>query len=248
MSSSFFARGVELRVARRRSSASRSRRRPACIRRGEHAPCARAQLLALARDARLLVASMRDSRARSRRSRRDSARAPAARSTCCARRLRAWSTGGSVPGASFSPFSVKLRGERLVQRGHAVVVEARRDRAEHRHRRRAAARTPRGCAGICLRTSRSASCGALAVELVDRDEVGEVEHVDLLELARGAELRRHHVQRHVDERHDRRVALADARGLDDDEVEARRPCTRRSRRAAPATISLPASRVASERM
>jgi hypothetical protein len=30
--------------------------------------------------------------------------------------------------------------------------------------------------------------GALAVELVDRDEVGEVEHVDLLELRRGAEL------------------------------------------------------------
>ena len=75
--------------------------------------------------------------------------------------------------------------------------------------------------------------GALAVELVDRDELGEVEHVDLLELARGAELRRHHVHRHVDQRHDRRVALADARGLDDDEVEAGAPCRRRSRRAGP---------------
>jgi hypothetical protein len=60
---------------------------------------------------------------------------------------------------------------------------------------------------------------ALAVELVDGDELGEVEHVDLLELARGAELRRHDVDRHVDERHDRGVALANARGLDDDEVE-----------------------------
>ena len=62
--------------------------------------------------------------------------------------------------------------------------------------------------------------GAATLELVDRDHVGEVEHVDLLELGGGAELRRHHVERAVDERHDRRVALADARRLDDDQVEA----------------------------
>jgi hypothetical protein len=58
-----------------------------------------------------------------------------------------------------------------------------------------------------------------ALELVDRDGVGEVEHVDLLELGRGAELRRHHVQRVVDERHDGGVALADAGRFDDHEVE-----------------------------
>ena len=62
---------------------------------------------------------------------------------------------------------------------------------------------------------------ALAVELVDRHEVGEVEHVDLLELRGRAELGRHDVQRHVDQRHDRRVTLADAGGLDDDQIEAR---------------------------
>jgi hypothetical protein len=39
--------------------------------------------------------------------------------------------------------------------------------------------------------------GALAVELVDGHELGEVEHVDLLQLAGGAELGRHHVHRHV---------------------------------------------------
>ena len=39
--------------------------------------------------------------------------------------------------------------------------------------------------------------GAAAVELVDRHEIGEVEHVDLLELARGAEFRRHHVERRI---------------------------------------------------
>ena len=51
--------------------------------------------------------------------------------------------------------------------------------------------------------------GTLAIELVDRNEVGEVEHVDLLQLARGAELGCHHVERDVDERHDRRIALTD---------------------------------------
>ena len=44
----------------------------------------------------------------------------------------------------------------------------------------------------CLRTSRSASSAPFAIELVDGHEIGEVEHVDLLELAGGAELRRHH--------------------------------------------------------
>ena len=61
--------------------------------------------------------------------------------------------------------------------------------------------------------------GAAALELVDHDRVGEVEHVDLLELAGGAELRRHHVQRQVAVLDDPGVALADARGLHDHEVE-----------------------------
>jgi hypothetical protein len=60
---------------------------------------------------------------------------------------------------------------------------------------------------------------AAALELVDRDDVGEVEHVDLLELRRGAELGRHHVQRAVDERHDPGVALPDPGRLDDHQVE-----------------------------
>jgi hypothetical protein len=89
--------------------------------------------------------------------------------------------------------------------------------------------------------------GALAVELVDGHELGEVQHVDLLELAGGAELRRHHVHGHVHQRHDGGVALADAGGLDDDQVEAGAlQAAMTSGRAA--EISLPKSRVASERM
>ena len=126
----------------------------------------------------------------------------------------------------------QARQQRLVQRGDAVVVEAARHRAEHRHlvgplaERLAVALHLLG--DVAQRVG-----GALAVELVDRDELGEVEHVDLLELARGAELGRHHVHRHVDERHDRRVALADARGLDDDQVEAGGLARGDARRAAP---------------
>ena len=51
----------------------------------------------------------------------------------------------------------------------------------------------------CRATSRQGVLAAAPLELVDRDHVGEVEHVDLLQLRRGAELRRHHVQRHVDQ-------------------------------------------------
>ena len=109
----------------------------------------------------------------------------------------------------------------LVERGDAVVVEGRGAGAEDRHvlgplaERLAVA--DQLAADVAHRV-----LGAAALELVDRDDVGEVEHVDLLELAGGAELRRHDVDGGVGERHDGRVALADAGGLDDDEVEAGR--------------------------
>ena len=58
------------------------------------------------------------------------------------------------------------------------------------------------------------------VELVEDEDPREVEHVDLLELARGAVLRRHHVERDVDEVDDGGITLADSRRLDDNEIEA----------------------------
>ena len=111
--------------------------------------------------------------------------------------------------------------EVLVERGDAVVVERRGAGAEDRHvlgplaERLAVA--DQLAADVAHRV-----LGAAALELVDRDDVGEVEHVDLLELAGRAELRRHDVQGGVDERHHGRVALADAGRLDDDQVEAGR--------------------------
>jgi hypothetical protein len=55
--------------------------------------------------------------------------------------------------------------------------------------------------------------------MAPRRYLAEVEHVDLLELARRAELGRHDVEVDVGVAGDRGVALPDAGSLDDDEVE-----------------------------
>lgn len=108
--------------------------------------------------------------------------------------------------------------EVLVQGGDPVVVERGRGGAVHRHVLRPHAErlavAHQLAAHVAHRVLRAAP-----FELVDGHDVGEVEHVDLLQLRGGAELRRHHVQRGVDERHDRRVALPDARCLHDHQVE-----------------------------
>jgi hypothetical protein len=63
---------------------------------------------------------------------------------------------------------------------------------------------------------------ALAIELVEHDEVGHVEHVDLLELRGGSVLRCHDVHGAVDQIDDLGVALADTGRLDQDQIEVRR--------------------------
>ena len=107
-----------------------------------------------------------------------------------------------------------------VERGDAVVVEGRGAGAVDRHV------LPRGAERVAVAHELAGDVaagvvGAAALELVDRHDVGEVQHVDLLELRGGAELGRHDVQRGVDVVDDPGVALADAGGLDDDEVDAR---------------------------
>ena len=109
------------------------------------------------------------------------------------------------------------RGEQSV---HARVVEAARDGREHRHvgvrqlERHVVA--PPLLAHVPQRV-----LGAALLELVERDQLREVQHVDLLELARRAVLARHDVHGHVHEVHDLGVALPDARGLHHDQVEIR---------------------------
>src|SRR5260221_1556699 len=107
----------------------------------------------------------------------------------------------------------------LVERGNAVVVEARSDGAVYRHVLGGAVEEL-AVALVLLPHVAQRVLAALAVELVDGDEIGEVEHVDFLELARRAVFGRHHVERGIGERHDRRIALADAGSLDDHQVES----------------------------
>ena len=114
----------------------------------------------------------------------------------------------------------QVRGHGLVQGGHAVVVEPRRDGAEHGHGVGRDAERLAIALHLLAHVTQGVE-GAAAVELVHRHEVGEVEHVDLLELAGGAELGRHHVERGIDVRDDGGVALADAGGLDDHQIEPR---------------------------
>jgi hypothetical protein len=88
--------------------------------------------------------------------------------------------------------SGELRRQCLVERGDAVVVEARRHGAEHRHVVGLLAETF-AITLVLLAHVAQRVLGTLAVELVDGDEIGEVEHVDLLQLRRSAEFGRHHV-------------------------------------------------------
>ena len=125
-----------------------------------------------------------------------------------------------LAGAKLQALLCKTCCERLIQRGNAVVIEARRYRAVHRHFVRRLLEKL-AVALILLAHVAQRVGGALAIELVDGDEVGEVEHVDFLELARRTELWRHHIKRHIDMRHDRRVALSDTRSLDHDQLETR---------------------------
>ena len=97
--------------------------------------------------------------------------------------------------------------ERLVERGHAIVVKARGHGAKHRHL--LGGRGPGFLVALHLfghiaqRVQRT-----LAVKLVDGHKLGKVQHVDFLELAGRAKLGRHHIHGHVHMRHDGGVTLA----------------------------------------
>ena len=131
-------------------------------------------------------------------------------------------TRGSTPSSTGMPWSASRPAQLLVERGDAVVVEGGGRRAVDGHVGGALAE------GLAVAHHLAADVaqgvlGAAALELVDGDDVGAVEHVDLLELAARAELRRHDVEGDVGVVDDGGVALADARRLEDDEVEARGP-------------------------
>ncbi len=108
----------------------------------------------------------------------------------------------------------------MVKRRHTVVVKARGHSAKHRH-------LVGGCApGFLVAldlfgyVTQRVEC-AFAVELINGYKLGKVEHVDFFQLAGCAKFGCHHIQRHVNQRHDGGVTLADARSFNHDHVKAR---------------------------
>ena len=61
--------------------------------------------------------------------------------------------------------------------------------------------------------------GAALVKLIDGNNIGEVEHVNFLQLRRCSKFRGHDIQRNITVIHDFSVALADSTCLEDDEVK-----------------------------
>jgi hypothetical protein len=109
----------------------------------------------------------------------------------------------------------------VVEGRDPVVVEAGGDRAEDRQLLQPVAPAPVAAdlaADVAQRV-----LGPPAVELVDGHDVGQLEHVDLLELGGGAVLGGHDVEGDVGQVDDRRVALPDAGRLDDHQVVAGGP-------------------------
>ncbi|MCW0416172.1 hypothetical protein NB689_001926 [Xanthomonas sacchari] len=104
---------------------------------------------------------------------------------------------------------------------HTRVVELAGDGRIHRHRlvlqleRRAVA--PPLLAHVAQRV-----LGAAPVVLVQHHQFREVEHVDLLQLARRTVVAGHHVHREIHQIDDLRIALADTGGLHDHQVVADR--------------------------
>ena len=137
-------------------------------------------------------------------------------------RLMCAVTGGHLrqtPRSHPQPQLSQARQQGLVQGRHPVIVEAAGHGAEHRHVFRAC--RPSLTVALDLLGHIAKCVGrALAVELVDGHERSEIQHVDLLELAGGTELRRHDVHRHIHQRHDGSIALPDAGGFHDDELKA----------------------------
>ena len=132
--------------------------------------------------------------------------------------------GRQLAGDELQPVTsrAQLVPEELVEGGDAVVVEPAGDGPVHRELLEGDAGMVAGPGQLAADVPEGVGAAA-ALELVDGDGAGEVEHVDLLELGRGAELGRHHVQREVDVGHHGGVALPDAGRLHDHQVEAGGP-------------------------
>ena len=109
----------------------------------------------------------------------------------------------------------------VVEGRHPVIVELGGDGAEDRHLLGPPAKGLAVALDLLAHVLHGVVAAAL-LELVDHRQVGEIQHVDFLELRGGPVLTRHDIDGHVHEVDDARVALADAGGFRDDKIKTRR--------------------------
>ena len=114
---------------------------------------------------------------------------------------------------------IQCRRQRAVERVRARVGERCRHRAVDRHGVDVLIECLSVALNLLFDITDRVACPA-AIKLVDRHDVGVVQHVDLLELALRAKLRRHDIERQVGVFDDLGIALPDAAALEQDEIEA----------------------------
>ena len=108
----------------------------------------------------------------------------------------------------------------MVGRRDAIIAKARCDRAEHWQ---FFWRCIPGFAITLHLFGNITECvfRPFPVKLVDNHLVGEVEHIDFLELALGTKLRRHDIHGCINKRHNTRIALADTRCFNHDQIKVK---------------------------
>ena len=105
--------------------------------------------------------------------------------------------------------AAQLISDRVIKRGDAIIVKARGLGAKDRHLVGAGGPLTTVALDLLTDIAQRVLC-ATAVEFVNGNEVGEIQHVNLLQLACGAILGCHDIQASVNQRHDGRVTLANA--------------------------------------
>ena len=132
------------------------------------------------------------------------------------------------------------RQQRLIQRRHPGIIELRGHRAEHRHRLGGLIKS--GAVALHLLGDLAVGIRRSApVKLVDRDKIGEIQHVNFFQLARCAVFGGHDIQRQIHQFGHARITLPDPRRLDQHQIKTAELASGEHRRQAIRQPALAAS-------
>ena len=81
----------------------------------------------------------------------------------------------------------------LIQRGYAIIIKARRDGTEYGHLVRGQIKALAISLHLFAHITQRILT-ALTLKLVDRHDIGKVQHIDLFKLRGCTKFRRHHIQ------------------------------------------------------